>query len=85
MSNYIVTDEDGCYALTFSDRAGMNGQEWAMDVEDAAAMWAEKVHPDFDFPDEMTAIVIDPFEKKWRCTVTVEAVPSFHAIAKEEP
>ena len=57
------------------------GDEWALDAEDAATIWAERRHADYEYPDEMRAIVTDPEGKKWRVTVGVEIVASFHARA----
>lgn len=59
------------------------GEPWAMDEEDAACMWADARHADYDYPDEMEALVTHSDGRKWRVTVTVEAVPSFHGRSEE--
>jgi hypothetical protein len=59
------------------------GQEWAMDEEDAACMWAEKRWSNHDYPDEMEATVTHSDGRKWLVTVTVEAIPSFHGHSRE--
>lgn len=59
------------------------GAEWAWDEEDAACMWADAHHADYDYPDEMEALVTHSDGRKWRVTVTVEAVPSFHGRSEE--
>lgn len=60
-------------------------QPWAMDEEEAACMWAEERWHDYDYPDEMEAIVTHSDGRKWKVNVTVEAVPAFHGRAKERP
>lgn len=57
---------------------------WATDEEDAACMWAEERWSDYDHPDEMEALVTHSDGRKWRVTVSVEAVPSFHGRSNEE-
>ena len=57
--------------------------EWATDEEDAACMWAEARWSDYDHPDEMEALVTHSDGRKWRVTVTVEAVPAFHGSSEE--
>lgn len=59
------------------------GEPWAMDEEDAACMWAEERWSDYDHPDEMEAIVMHSDGRKWRVTVTVESVPSFHGVSDQ--
>lgn len=59
------------------------GEEWALDEEDAACMWADARHADYDYPNEMEALVTHSDGRKWRVTVTVEAVPSFHGRSEE--
>lgn len=59
------------------------GERWALDEEDAACMWAEERWSDYDYPDEMVGLVTHSDGRKWRVTVTVEAVPSFHGRSEE--
>lgn len=56
---------------------------WATDEEDAACMWAEARWSYYDHPDEMEALVTHSDGRKWKVTVTVEAVPSFSGRAEE--
>jgi len=84
---YTVTDEDGAYTRTYPDTPARHGEpahRWAMDVEDAARLWAERWHSDLDYPDEMTAIVTDPNGKTWRVVVTVEQTITLTANRPEE-
>ena len=80
---YTVTDENGAYPRTYPNRpATMDApsDSWAVDVEDAARLWAKYHHGDYDDPDSMTALVTDPNGKRWRVEVRVESVPSFHVF-----
>ena len=52
-------------------------EPWAMDEEDAACMWAEDRFSDYDYPDEMHALVTHSDGRKWEVVVKIEAVPSF--------
>lgn len=61
----------------------VTGEPWAMDEEDAACMWAEERFADYDYPDEMEALVTHSDGRKWKVTVTIEAVPSFHGRSEE--
>ena len=58
-------------------------EPWAMDEEDAACMWAEERFSDYDYPDEMVALVTRSDGRKWKVTVSVESVPSFHGRSEE--
>ena len=61
----------------------VGSDRWAMDEEDAACMWAETRWSDYEYPDEMCALVRHSDGRKWKVTVRVEAVPSFHGRSEE--
>lgn len=61
----------------------VSGREWAMDEEEAACLWAEERWSYYDHPDEMEAIVTHSDGRKWKVTVTIEAVPAFHGSSEE--
>lgn len=80
---YTVADQNRAYPRTYPNRpATMDTppDSWAMDVKDAARLWAEYHHNDYGCPDTMTALVTDPDGKRWRVEVCVETVPSFHVF-----
>lgn len=83
MSRYTVTDIDGCYGRTYADRSSGWGSRWAMDVDDAANMWAEDVYSDLDFPDEMECIVTNPDGERFKVTVYAEQTVTFRTSATE--
>lgn len=57
--------------------------EWAWDEEDAACMWAEARWSDYDYPDEMVALVTHSDGRKWRVLVAVEMIPSFRGHVEQ--
>ena len=61
----------------------VGSDRWAWDEEDAACMWAEERWSDYEYPDEMEALVTHSDGRKWKVTVRVEAVPSFHGRSEE--
>ena len=73
MSPYIVTDADGDYVREIPSTPG-KGRVWALDVEDAASMWADDVHADMEYPNEMDCIVTNPNGERFAVTVYAEAV-----------
>lgn len=60
------------------------GGAWALDEEDAACMWAEVFWHEYEYPDELNAIVTRSDGRKWRVKVSVEQVPSFSAWGTQE-
>lgn len=71
MNRYYVTDADGDYLRSYSAKPGLS---WAMDEEDAAREWAEDVHADLDYPEELECIVTNPDGERFSVTVYAEAV-----------
>lgn len=61
-----------------------NGRdEWAMDEEEAACLWAEERWSDYDHPEEMEAIVTHSDGRKWKVNVKVEMRPAFVGSSTE--
>ncbi len=87
MSVYIVTDEDGDQQREYPDSnpGHLDSDQWALDAEDAAELWADEQWAHNDHPDEMVCLVTLPgtTEPK-RYVVTVEHVPSFSARKEAE-
>lgn len=55
---YVVTDEDGELRSEYS--ATPKFSAWAVDVTDAAEMWADERWSDLDNPEDMEALVTSP-------------------------
>ena len=78
---WTVTDEDGQFERTY-DATYHPGtdDEWALDAQDAAEMWAEwACSQEAEYPEERVAVVTDPDGNVTRMVVTFETVPVFHA------
>ena len=58
-------------------------REWALNVEDAAAMWTEAHYDDIGRPPEVECVVIDPKGVGWRVKVKYELLPNFSPSDKE--
>jgi len=78
MSRYTVTDSDGDYLRELPSTPGKD-RVWAMDEEDAARVWADDVHADMEYPNEMDCIVTNPDGERFTVTVYAEPSVTFHA------
>ena len=70
-----MTDAEGDYLRSYSAKPGPS---WAMDEEDAAREWAEDVHADLDYPEELVCIVTNPDGERFRVTVYTEQTVTFN-------
>jgi hypothetical protein len=76
------TENDTFVSVFRVPARGVDGKNWATDVEDAACQWAEEKFSDYDYPREMHAIVTDPQGIRWKVDIQIESVPSFSGTAK---
>lgn len=56
--------------------------DWAVDEQSAAELWAEKYWFEYENPEQMECVVVDPDGKKWKCEVFIELTPSCTAYSE---